>query len=102
MSYGIAPVITQLTPASQTANQGGSATFTATATGTPPLSYQWYDPNNNLLSTNATLVISDAQQSSQGNYEILVSNLYGTATGLTPNLSVNLSVLRSWCRTYRL
>jgi hypothetical protein len=88
---GIAPIITTLTPASgnETTNSGATVEFSVVATGTPALSYQWYDENNNPISTNATLVLSNVQQSQQGQYTIVVSNVYGSATG-NIYLSVNL------------
>ena len=76
---GIAPIITQVT-SSETTNVGSTAVLTVAAAGTPTLFYQWYDPNNNPISTNATLTLSNVQSSAAGNYTIVVSNLYGTAT----------------------
>lgn len=86
---GIAPKITSLTPASQTVNMGSSATFTAAVYGSGPQTYQWTDQNNNILSTNLTLVVSNAQAGSQGTYYFNVSNPYGSASG-NVSLSVNL------------
>jgi hypothetical protein len=79
-SSGIAPII-QATPANETTNVGSTASFSVAATGTPTLYYMWYDPNNNLISTNATLNISNVQASAQGQYMVVVSNYYGSATG---------------------
>jgi hypothetical protein len=89
LASGIAPLNVQINPSTQTTNLDSTATFTAVATGTPPLSYQWYDPNNNPISTNVTLVLSNVQTSAQGQYTLVVSNAYGTATAYA-NLSVNL------------
>ncbi len=79
---GIAPVITQLSPIGSTNNPGTSASFTVTATGTQPLSYQWYDNNSNPINnaTNTTLTLSNLLPSQSGNYSVIVSNIYGTAT----------------------
>src|SRR5262249_59328673 len=43
-TQGTAPTITQQ-PQSQTATEGQSATFSVTASGTAPLSYQWQRNN---------------------------------------------------------
>ncbi len=86
---GVAPIIESLTPQNETTNVGSTAEFTVVATGTAPLSYSWFDPNNNLVSTNPTLVISNVQASSQGQYTITVSNAYGTVSDY-PYLSVAL------------
>lgn len=89
LASGIAPAITQLSPSSQTVDMGGTATFTPTILGTSPLTYTWTDQNNNVVSTNATLVISNAQSASQGSYTLNVNNAYGHASG-SVYLSVNI------------
>jgi hypothetical protein len=80
---GVAPIITSISPdnGNETTNVGSTAEFTVAAGGTPTLYYKWYDPNNNLISTNSTLMISNVQASAQGQYTIVVSNAYGSATG---------------------
>lgn len=81
-SSGIAPLITEITPAFSTNNPGTTASFTVTATGTQPLSYEWFDNNSNPIpgQTNATLVLTNVQQSQGGQYEVAVANIYGNAT----------------------
>lgn len=81
-AVGIAPQAVQVTPSNPTVDQGGSVTFTAAATGTTPLSYQWYDENNNPIAgqTNATLILNNLQQAQSGNYSVTVTNLYGSQT----------------------
>jgi hypothetical protein len=88
---GVGPIITSLTPANgnETTNSGATAEFSVTASGTPPLFYQWYDPNSNPISTNSTLLLPDVQQSQQGQYTIVVSNAYGSVNGYV-QLAVNL------------
>src|SRR5205807_10301678 len=57
---GIAPSITQVVPSNTVeTNQGANATFTATASGTPPLQYQWLDNNGAVIpsATSATLTL---------------------------------------------
>jgi hypothetical protein len=91
----------------------GSVSLTATTNGTPPLSLQWYyiNPSTGSISavagqTNATLTLSDLQQSQQGlEYFISAKNLYGSAnnsnspTILTtiesgaPNITVDIAPL---------
>jgi hypothetical protein len=90
-SSGVAPLITQLVPVNETTNQGGTATFSVTAVGTSPLSYQWFDNNGTPISygTNTTLNVTNVQQSQAGSYSVTVSNPYGTAT-TNANLTVDL------------
>lgn len=80
---GIAPENLVVSPSSLTTNLGQNATFTATVKGSPALSYSWYGPNNNLISTNPSVTITNVATSDSGNYTIVVSNAYGTVTGYT-------------------
>jgi len=67
-------------PTNQTVLQGSNATFTARASGTPPLSYQWYFNSNaissalNPTATNTDLLIANAQAENIGRYFLVVSN----------------------------
>jgi hypothetical protein len=85
---GIAPANLQVGPAGLTTNQNDTAMFTVAATGTPPLSYFWYDSGNGntLISTNAVLTLNSVQSSDT--YQVVVSNTYGTAS-TSVNLNVN-------------
>jgi hypothetical protein len=82
LGAGIAPTITQLQPSDLRTNQGATAIFTATATGTAPLSYQWADNNGAPIpwGTNASLSLTNVQQDQAGFYSLTVSNAYGVAT----------------------
>lgn len=70
---------------------GGIATFQASASGTPPLVYQWSFNGNPLPgATNSALTLSNLQGSQTGSYGVLVTNLYGTASNLNYSLTVIL------------
>ena len=79
---GIGPAITQISPQTWTTNQNASVTFTVTANGTAPLSYQWFDPNGQPIAnqTNATLTLTNLQVSNQGQYTVTVTNPYNSAS----------------------
>lgn len=85
----IAPAIS-VQPTSQTVTAPATATFSVTATGTAPLSYQWYQNgkpvggNSNSYTTGAT----DTSQSGQGVY-VVVSNGAGAVTSTVAILTVN-------------
>jgi type 1 glutamine amidotransferase len=88
-----APSITSQ-PADQTVNVGDSATFSVTAAGTNPLSYQWQKLVNgtwvNISGANSSsYTISSAQTSDAGQYQVVVSNSAGTAVSSTASLTVN-------------
>src|SRR6185369_5306274 len=76
-------------PQNQTVPAGGTALFSATATGTAPLVYGWRLAGTNLPSaTNATLTIPNAQSANAGSYTVVVTNIAGSVTSLVATLSV--------------
>ena len=71
---------------------GSNATFSATASGTAPLFYQWKFNGTNLAgATNATLIRSNVQPSHAGNYLLVATNTAGAATSLVAALTVTVS-----------
>ena len=77
-------------PINQTVYVGRTATFSVTASGTPPLSYQWnFDGTNISGATNTTLVLINVQLSQAGTYVVLVTNLYGSTNSANALLTVN-------------
>jgi hypothetical protein len=92
----VAPaIVTQ--PASQTLVVGGSVTFSVTAAGTPPLSYQWSkdgaklsDGGNITGSTNSVLTLTSLQATEAGNYQVLVTNNWGAVTSAVATLSTGV------------
>ncbi len=80
----------QIQPTNQTMIQGSNATFVVTAVGVAPLSYQWYFNTNTPLAnaTNATLVLSNVQNTNAGSYSVLVTNFTGSITSSSAVLTV--------------
>ena len=76
-SAGVPPVIVQQ-PSAVTTNEGATAVMTVLATGTTPLSYQWYDNTGSPIptGTSATLVLPSVLQSQAGDHYVTVANLY--------------------------
>ncbi len=84
----VSPAITDQ-PDNVTVSQGQPATFSVSATGTAPLSYQWRKNNVNIAgATSATLTITSAQSSDAGNYQVVVSNAAGSVTSGIATLTV--------------
>jgi hypothetical protein len=80
-------------PASQTTVIGGSASFSVTAGGSQPLSYQWRLGSNALNGATASVLnLSNVQLSDAGNYSVVVSNAFGTVTSSNASLTVNEAV----------
>ncbi len=88
-----APSITSH-PSPQTINEGGSATFSVSATGSPPLTYQWLRNGSPISgATQASLFLSNVPLSAAGFYAVTVSNVAGTVTSNSALLTVNPTVL---------
>jgi hypothetical protein len=83
----VAPSITSQ-PKSDTITAGQSETFKVTATGTAPLSYQWYK-NGTAISgaTSSSYSLSNVKASDAGTYTVTVSN------GVSPNATSGKAVL---------
>jgi glucose/arabinose dehydrogenase len=86
---GTAPSITAH-PSNQTVAQGQPATFTVTASGSTPLSYQWQRNQVNIAGANlASYTISSTSMSDDGaKFRCVVSNLFGSATSNEATLAV--------------
>lgn len=82
------PMITSLT-STNTAIAGQGVTFSITAAGTGPLTYQWiWDSNNIAAGTNAVLTLTNATPAQTGQYYVIVSN----STGSTNSSIINLTI----------
>lgn len=81
-------IVTQ--PVSQTVTAGQPVTFSVTATGTAPLSYQW-QRNTVAISgaTGSSYTIPSTQPAHAGTYRVVVSNAAGSATSNNATLTVN-------------
>ncbi|MGA2247703.1 MAG: putative Ig domain-containing protein [Verrucomicrobiota bacterium] len=88
-------IITQ--PVSVTSPLGSNAVFTVTVGGAPPLHYQWQFNGSNLRNTvritgsaTTNLEIQNLTSSDTGNYQFVVTNLYGAATSQVVTLFVSV------------
>jgi hypothetical protein len=79
-------------PTSQSAPAGSTVTFAALASGTAPMTYQWFN-GTTLLSgqTGSTLTLSNVQQPNAGNYTVVATNGSGSATSNPAVLTVTNS-----------
>ena len=72
------PLIIQQ-PRSQTNTLGSNVTFTVTASGGPPLGYQWRFNGVNIPgATGSIYTIINAQTNNSGNYDVLITNVSGS------------------------
>jgi hypothetical protein len=86
------PVLT-ITPLNPLAIGGARTTFTVSATGASPFTYQWRK-NGTAISgaTAATYTIASTQPADAANYDVVVSNVAGTTTSAPTTLTVTVPV----------
>jgi pectate lyase len=84
------PVITSQ-PDDLTVFVGQPAQFEVTATGSPPLSYQWFFNTNTPIAnaTSATHFINPVTTNDAGTYSVVISNSLGSVTSILATLTVN-------------
>ena len=83
-----------LQPQNVTVTNGGSASFTVSASGDAPLYYQWYFNTNTLLvnQTNTSLAFASATTNNVGTYQVVVTNFFGAVTSSPALLTVITAV----------
>jgi uncharacterized repeat protein (TIGR03803 family) len=86
---GTKPSITQ-NPQNISVTNGYNASFTNAATGTAPLSYQWYFNTNTPVAggTNPILLLTFATTNQAGYYSVIVTNAAGSATSAPAVLTI--------------
>ncbi len=86
----VAPAIASQ-PANQTVNVGTTATFTANATGTAPLHYQWYKGSTAVSGATAASYTTPATVSADNaaQFKVTVSNAVGSITSAAATLTVS-------------
>ncbi len=83
------PINISAQPTNSAVVLGADATFSVTASSSYPLGYQWFYNQTNLLvdATNSQLVVSNVQASDLGNYSVVLSNVYETASSAAASLT---------------
>ncbi|MDB6130581.1 MAG: Xanthan lyase, partial [Verrucomicrobiales bacterium] len=86
----VVPTITSQ-PVKQTVAQGSHVSFSVSATGTTPFTYQWRLNGTNILGETASILdIPDAQAIHAGNYSVIVGNSVGSVVSGNALLTVNV------------
>ncbi|MBI5767105.1 MAG: immunoglobulin domain-containing protein [Verrucomicrobia bacterium] len=76
-------------PSGTTVANGGAASFSVVATGTPAPTYQWRKDGTDLAgATNATLTLTNVQRTNAGTYNVVVRNTVGSVTSSAAVLTV--------------
>lgn len=88
-------------PKNVSVTNGGTASFTVKATGTPTLGFQWQFKGTNLVdgatgsgssitgSATTNLLVSVVSTNDVGSYRVIVSNTYGTVTSTAATLTIS-------------
>lgn len=88
------PPILSVPPVAVTVDEGQPASFSVTATGTSPLTYQWRKGGTAIAgATSSTLSFARAAASDAGNYTVVVSNAVASITSPGVALTVRPSVV---------
>ena len=86
--FGQVPAVSN--PESRSVVSGSNVTFSVTASGAPPLSYQWRRGGVNIPNaTNANLLLPNVQFTEGGSYVVEVANALGAITSEPAVLSVD-------------
>jgi len=85
----VAPVNITSHPQNRTVAEGDSVSLSVTATGSPPITYQWRKGSADLPgATNSVLPFPSAALSDTGDYSVVVSNSAGPVSSQTAHLGV--------------
>jgi hypothetical protein len=94
LTVGVPPSITNQ-PMSLTVTNGNEAVLSVGASGTPALAYQWQQNSNNLSdggnlagSSSSALTLLAAGPANAGQYDVIVTNSYGSVTSSVVTLNV--------------
>lgn len=83
------PVLFTTNPISKIVSQGASASFTAAATGTAPITYQWRKNGQNIPSaTLASYTINTTTAEDAGVYDVVATNIVGGVPSQPASLTV--------------
>jgi hypothetical protein len=94
VSNATLPVISAQ-PANQSVTAGQTATFSVTATGTAPLTYQWKKNGANISGATASSYTTPATAAGDNGstFQVVVSNTAGSAPSTTVTLTVNAAAV---------
>ena len=88
LAQAITPAITTQ-PTNKTVNSGGNATFTASASGAPAPSYQWFFGSAPISgATSGSYTKTNVQPGDAGNYHLTASNVVTSVTSSNAALTV--------------
>ena len=85
-----APPVIVTQPVSASSVGGGTATFSVSATGPSPLSYQWFFNDSPMAGqTGRQLILNSLMAGAAGNYQVVITNAFGAVTSTVAALLVD-------------
>lgn len=94
LAGGCAVLPVSLRASSAVATAGQSVSLSVSASGTAPMTYQWYKDGSTVTGGNAaTLSLATVSARDAGSYLAIVSNAAGSTTSDTASLTVNAAVV---------
>ena len=94
----VAPVLLAITtqPRDQTVVVGANVTFSVSATGQPPFTYQWRKDGTNLIgSVSSSLALNNVALNQSGLYSVAVTDAAGTMSSSPARLIVTTSLFQT-------
>jgi hypothetical protein len=86
-------------PGNITIVQGGYSSYNVTASGSKPITYQWFKDSNTLTNeTNTTLILTNVTPDTAGSYYVQAFNYAGSAYSSTGTVTITPAVLSSVAR----
>ena len=92
-----------ISPAPEELYAGQAVQFSVSASGTDPFYYQWrtngvslHDGGNVSGSTGNILIITNLSMANAGNYDVVITNAYGSVTSVVAQLTVVVPVANSY------
>ena len=90
---GSVPPAIELHPLSQFVAAGQSLTLSGLSSGSLPLYYQWQRDGADLDGeTSATLTINNITPAAEGDYQLIATNAFGSATSMVARITVGVGV----------
>src|SRR5262249_18011411 len=97
MIFAVSDVAIVTQPVDQTVAVSQSVTFSALATGLPPLRYRWRHGGVDIAGqTNTSLTIASAQLGDAGAYDVVAMNNFNAATSSVATLTVRVPLNLAW------
>ena len=95
--YPFVPPTVTAQPVGRTNWAETSAAFAVSATGAPPMFYQWRKNGAAVGgATNRTLLLDNVQTTDAGNYDVVITNAAGSVTSQVAVLAVNVPATLTW------